>query len=161
MDRRHLLGLAAATLLGCRRRRSPEARVRALLARVEDAVEARDVAAVREALSPAFDGGDGLDRQGAMLMLQLQLRERRQVHVFSRVLDVDAAPGGPARVELLAAIAAVPIPGPEALANLDADIYRFKLVLAEDADGPEGYRVTSARWSPAELPEILGGSGSP
>src|SRR5215207_4706727 len=113
MDRRRLLTLALATALGCRRRRSPEARVRALLGRVEDAVEAGDVAAVREVLSPAFDGGEGLDRQAAMLMLQLQLRERRQIYVFTRVLDVDAAPGVPARVELLAAVAAVPIPGPE------------------------------------------------
>ena len=37
------------------------------------------------------------------------------------------APGRWRGAELLVAMAAVPIPGPEALPNLEADVYRFQL----------------------------------
>ena len=85
-------------------------------------------------------------------MLQLRLRARKQIFLFTRILNVDAAPGELAGAELLVAMAAVPIPGPEALPNLEADVYRFHLALEEDADAPHGYRVKGAAWSPARWP---------
>jgi hypothetical protein len=145
-----MLTLALAPwALACRKQAPPEDRVRALLASVESAVEAGDLAPVREALSPLFSGNEGLDRPSAMAMLQLRLRARKQIFLLTRVLDVEAQPGAPAGAELLVAMAAVPIAGPEALPNLEADVYRFQLTLEEDADAPHGYRVTAATWSPA------------
>lgn len=136
----------------CRRKASPEERVRALLSAVESAVEAGDAAAVREALSPGFRGNQELDRAAAMAMLQLRLRSPKKIFLFSRVLNLEAPPGATAGAALLVAMAAVPIPSPEALPNLEADVYRFDLVLEEDAAAPHGYRVKSAAWSPAPWP---------
>ena len=162
MNRRRSLGLlalgavGAALAGGCRRRRSsPEDRVRALLAEVQKAVEIGELDDVREALAPGFRGPDDLDRAAAILMLQLRRRARQELHLFTRVLNVDAEPGLPARAELLVAMAAVPIRTAEELPRLEAEVYRFRLELAEDPDGPQGYRVTSASWAPARLDELL------
>jgi hypothetical protein len=154
VNRRQCLVLvgAAPWALACRKQAQPEARVRALLASVEAAVETGDVATVREALSPLFSGNENLDKPGAMAMLQLRLRARKQIFLLTRVMDVDAVPGQLAGAELMVAMAAVPIPGPEALPNLEADVYRFQLALEEDTDAPHGYRVKSAAWSPARWP---------
>lgn len=152
MNRRQsLIVLAAAPwALACRSKTPPpEERVRALLASVESAVEAGDLAPVREALSPLFSGNEGLDKPSAMAMLQLRLRARKQIFLLTRILDLQAALGGPAGAELLVAMAAVPISGPEALPNLEADVFRFQLTLEPDADAPHGYRVKGAAWSPA------------
>lgn len=136
--------------LACRKQTPPpEQRVRALLASVESAVETGDLAPVREALAPLFSGNENLDKPSAMAMLQLRLRARKQIFLLTRILNVEAAPDAPAAAELLVAMAAAPIPGPEALPNLEADIYRFQLTLEPDAEAPHGYRVKSAAWSPA------------
>jgi hypothetical protein len=154
VNRRQCLVLVGATpwALACRKQAQPEARVRALLASLEAAIETGDVATVREALSPLFSGNENLDKPGAMAMLQLRLRARKQIFLLTRVMDVDVAPGQLAGAELMVAMAAVPIPGPEALPNLQADVYRFQIALEEDAAAPHGYRVKSAAWSPARWP---------
>jgi len=155
VNRRQCLVLvgAAPWALACRKKTPPpEERVRALMASVESAIEAGDVATVREVLSPLFSGNENLDKPGAMAMLQLRLRARKQIFLLTRVMDVDAVPGQLAGAELMVAMAAVPIPGPEALPNLEADVYRFQIALEEDADAPHGYRVKSAAWSPARWP---------
>ena len=140
---------ASPWALACKKQAAPEVRVRALLASLEAAVEQGDLGPVREALSPAFSGNEGLDRPAAMAMLQLRLRARKQIFLLTRVLDVEAAPGAPTAAELLVAMASVPISGPEALPNLEADVYRFQLALEADADAEHGFRVKSASWSPA------------
>jgi hypothetical protein len=152
--RQSLIILAAAPwALACRKKAPPpEQRVRVLLASVESAIETGDVATVREALSPLFSGNENLDRPGALATLQLGLRARKQIFLFTRVMNVDAVPGQLAGAELMVAMAAVPIPGPEALPNLQADVYRFQIALEEDAAAPHGYRVKSAAWSPARWP---------
>jgi hypothetical protein len=138
--------------LACRKRASPEDRVRALLASLEQAVQAGDLGPVREALSPLFSGNDNLDKAGALAALQLRLRSQKQIYLFTRILNVETA-AGEAGAELLVAMAGVPIPGPEALPRLEADVYRFQLALLEDVDAPQGYRVKTAAWSPARWPE--------
>lgn len=127
--------------------------MRLLLADVEAAAEEGDIGRVKEALSPEFRGGDDLNRQTAIAMLLARTRGGRSIHVLTRILGVVATPGAPARAELLVAMAAVPIPGVEALENLQADVYRFEVTLVEDPDGPHGYRVMSATWAPARWGE--------
>jgi hypothetical protein len=147
--RRSIVVLAGAPwVLACRKKVTPEDRVRALLASLEAAVEGGDLAPVRESLSPLFSGNENMDKPSAMLALQLQLRARK-LFLLTRILNVEAAPGALAGAEIMVAAAAVPIPGPEALSRLEADVYRFQLALEEDADAPHGYRVKSAAWSPA------------
>ena len=49
-------------------------------------------------------------------------------------------------------MAGTPIAGPEALAGLRADLYRFDLRLGEEPDGE--WRVRSAEWRPAAVDDF-------
>ena len=144
-----LLG-AAGLVAGCRRRRSPEERARAWLARMEDAVEERDLTAIRELVSARFRGPEDLDRGQAMLLLRARLAGKPAIHLLTRVLDVHAQ-GELVRMEVVAAMAAVPLHGPDELPRIEADIYRWKLELGDD-DGE--LRVTAASWEPARVPDF-------
>ncbi len=146
VSRRGLLKAAGCALLvGCRRALSPEQQIRRLLDQLETAVEEQDVAAVRQGLSPSFRGPDELDRAGALGLLQLRLR-RSPPHLLVRVDQLEVTGDGLGHVQLLVAMAALPISGPEALPHLEADLYRFDLQLARE-DGR--YRVRAATWERA------------
>jgi len=151
-QRRRFLLLAVTLLAGCRRKLSPELRIRQELDALEVAVEEKDFSRVKEGLSAEFGGPEGIDRPGVMALLQLRLRSRPAVHLLVRVVEVAMASPTVGRVQLVVAMAALPIAGPQALPRLEADLYRFWLELVED-DGR--FRVRSARWEPAQVEEFL------
>jgi hypothetical protein len=150
---RILLAITCLLLAGaCRDKRSAQDRVRDELAALERAVEEKDFSRVREGMSAAFVGPEEMDRGGVMALLQVRLRARPQVHLLTRLLGLELAEPGLVRADLLVAMAAVPIEGPEALPRLEADLYRFQLRLREE-DGR--FRVIAAWWEPARLDAFL------
>jgi hypothetical protein len=69
------------------------------------------------------------------------------------VQAIELASERAARLELIAALAGTTIPDVEALARIDADLYRFELELRLEAD--DDWRVTRAEWHPASLQDLL------
>jgi hypothetical protein len=133
---------------GCKRRPALDRQARDLLVTLEGAAEEGNVDRIRQLLSPDFRGPDDLARGPAMIMLRAWLRER-PIHVLSRVLSLEAVePEGKVQVELVAAMAALPVDTPDDVSRLQADIYRWNLTLAV-IDGQ--LLVASARWEPARL----------
>lgn len=141
-----LLVLLVAAGAGCKRRPALDQQARDLMNRLEQAAEAGDLDQLRELLSPRFTGPDDLARGPALLLLRARLRER-PVHILSRVLSLEVMPGEKrVAAEVLTALAAVPMSGPDQLANLEADVLRWRLdLVVEDGD----LVVGSARWEPA------------
>ena len=77
--------------------------------------------------------------------------QNRAVYLLTRVDEVIAPEGGPASASVLVAMAGSPIPSPEALTGLRADLYHFAFELREE-DG--AYRITGRLLAP-RLPRRL------
>lgn len=129
----------------------PEERVRAVLAAIESAAEARDVGAFKEHISEAYADARGQDKRAVAGLATFHFMRHQSVHLLTLVRDVEITAPGEAHAQALVAMAGRPIPGPEALASLRADLYRFDVALREE-DGT--WRVTGAAWSPAAADEF-------
>lgn len=125
---------------------SPEERVRAVLSAIEAAAEARDVGALKRHLSEAYSDSRGNDARAVAGIATFHFMQNRSLHLLARVRQVEVSAPGEARAVALVAMAGTPIPGPEALPGLRANLYFFDVSLREE-DG--AWRVASARWEPA------------
>jgi hypothetical protein len=150
---RRALALAALASLACSPDPdSPEARVRAVLAALEAGAEARDAGSMKEHVSERYRDARGQDRRAATALVAFHFLQNRSVHLLVRVRSVAIASDGAARIDAVVAMAGVPIPAPEALAGLRADLYRFDLRLREEDDG--AWRIVWAEWHPATLDDF-------
>ena len=143
---------AALALLACSREPdTPEAAVRAALAAIEQAAGERDVDGVRARVSDAYADGRGNDKAAVVQVAAYHLLRNQAVYTFSLIrsveLGADSGDPGAARVDALVAMAGSPIASAEALAALNADLYRFDVRLREEEPGL--WRVVSANWQPA------------
>jgi hypothetical protein len=125
---------------------TPEERVRAVLAAIERAAEARDVGALREHVSESYADARGQDARALAALATLHFMRNQSVYLLTRIRRVELPAPGEARAEALVAMAGRPIPGPEALAGLRANLYRFDVELREE-DGR--WRVSGGDWAPA------------
>jgi hypothetical protein len=144
--------LALAALLACSSEpETPEARVRAVLAAIESAAEARDVKAMKEHLSERYADSRGNDKQAVGGIAALHFMRNQSVYLLTRVAAVELPAPGEARADVLVAMAGTPIDAPEALVGLRADLYRFDVTLRDEAGS---WRVTSAVWTPASVDDF-------
>jgi hypothetical protein len=97
---RLLLLMLILALSGCSRE-AEETRLRATIADMQAAAEARRPAAVVESVSAEFVGSHGLDRDGLRRLLQAQMLGKAQVGVSLGPLDVELQ-AGEARVRFVA-----------------------------------------------------------
>lgn len=85
--------LACCALLAACRHEPPEQRLRAEVARMQAALEARQADAVMEGVADDFRGSGGLDREMLRRTMQLQLLARGQVGVTLGRLRVEMGQG--------------------------------------------------------------------
>ena len=131
---------------------SPEAAVRATLEAIERAAGERDVDGVRARISDAYADARGNDKAEVVQIAAFHLLRNQAVYTFSRVQSVDTSEPARAQVQALVALAGSPIPDAEALATLNADLYRFDVSLREEEPGT--WRVVAANWKPATLADF-------
>ncbi|MFY2764967.1 nuclear transport factor 2 family protein [Arenimonas sp. MALMAid1274] len=133
-----LFTLACLLLVACSTE-PPEAALRARIDQMQVAAEARDSAAVAEALSEEFAGPEGMDRDGFRRYLALVWLRNREVGVQLGPLDV-ALIGERATVEFTAAAR-----GGEGWLPDRAQVYRVKTGWRlEDGE----WKLLSASWEP-------------
>jgi hypothetical protein len=142
----------ALSLLGCFGSDStPEDRVRAVLAELEKATEARDVGALKPHISESYKDENGNDRRAVLGMATAHFMRNQSVYLLVRLSDVQLPEPGRAQVDAFVALAGQPIRDKAALPELRADLYRFGFAL-RDEDGE--WRVTAADWHPATLADF-------
>jgi hypothetical protein len=130
---------------------TPEARVRAVLAALEEGAQSRDAGAMKEHVSEGYRDAHGNDKRAVAQLVAFHLLRNQSVHLLTRVADVELPAPGDARAVALVAMAGTPIAGPEALLGLRADLYRFELKLREERGN---WRVYSAEWHPATVEDF-------
>ena len=147
--------LAGALLvaLACGRDATPpEERIRAVLAALESGAEAKNAGAMKEHVSETYADAHGNDKRAIAQLVAFHLLRNQSVYLLTRVRAVAVEAPGKGRAEVLVAMAGTPIDGPEALLSLRADLYRFDLEFAEEADG--AWRIRSAEWRPAAVDDF-------
>lgn len=142
-----MLLLSACALVACSKKpQTPEAQIRAAVARIEKAAEARDVGAIVDFVSPRYKDARGNDKQLIASALTMHYMRKGNRHALTVVRDIRLDGGGAADVEVLAALAATPIEGLDALESLRADLIRFQIRFEREG---EDWKVLRADWSRA------------
>mgnify|MGYP001244298782 CR=1 FL=1 len=148
------LALSLLVVPACTREDDPEQRVRAFVERVAASAEARAWGDFDGYLTDDYRDTQGLTRKEALGVLTRYILAHRSIHVFQRVRSIEIRDRHHARVVVLAALAGSPVSGPDDLARLSADLYRFELELTDEGDG---FKVASAAWQPVGLEALLSG----
>jgi hypothetical protein len=145
-----ILALAGS---GCGPAEPVEERLRRVVDKAVSAVEAGDVGALMELVSDSYADARGNDKPSLRRAVAWHILRHRTAHVLPHVQAIELASERSARLELIAALAGTTVPDLEALARIDADVYRFELELRLEED--DDWRVTRAEWEPASLEDLL------
>jgi hypothetical protein len=142
------LAMMAASAASCRSGdESPQAKIRATIARAEAFAEAKDLGGLKDLISDAYRDDAGQDKRAILGLLFVQFRRNESIHLLTRIDHVDVQPTQ-ATATVFNAMAGRPIVGAEDLPALRADLYRFDLTLVEERGT---WRVTKSVWRPAVL----------
>ncbi len=131
---------------------SPEAEVRALVARAQAAAEARNVRDLRALIADEYVDAHGHDRKAVENLIRLHVLRNQSVHLLTRIRDIAFPEPDRATVSVAAAMAGRPVTHADDLVGLTADLYRFDLDLVREGGGE--WRVSSAAWAPARLEDF-------
>ncbi len=153
MRHRLLQGLVLIALLGLSACTpdpdAPEARVRAVLAQTEAAVEARDLDALKALFSDSYRDAEGRTKRRASDLAGIYFMRNRSIHLITRVDSLDfVADSTEARASVLVAMAGRPMEKTDVRALARAAIYRFDVAVAYE--GEDTWKITGARWQRAE-----------
>lgn len=147
------LVFGVAIAVGCGPPPEAEARLRALFEEAEQALEARDLGDAKAFISETYRDDAGHDKRELVRYLAGLLLRNQQVHVATRIRELDVEEEeGRGRVVLVAGLASGPVSSLADLKRLRADVYRFEFDFL-DEDGE--WRLVTAAWKPASADDLL------
>jgi hypothetical protein len=152
---RSLVLMALCTFLGACNRPppDPETEVRRALADLEEAVEEQSISRIKEHLAASYHDHWGHDKRAVIGQLQLRFLQRRAIHAWSTIRDIELSPDNrSAEVLFFVAVGASPIAGIEALQDLRGDLLRMELHLIRDDDR---WVIDRNRWRRARFSELV------
>jgi len=134
--------LIVAGLAGCGDSETPETQVRATIAAIEEAAEARDVGGIMEHVSNQFRDAEGRDGTELSRYVRGYFIANQSIHLLSRIESIEFPTPEEARARVV-----VGMVGRDAAAsnawNLAAEIHDFDVTfMLEDGE----WKVTHARW---------------
>lgn len=133
-------------------RNTPEAQVRALLARGEAAAEKKESAILRQMISEKYSDSQGQDKKTVESILRYYFLRNESIHLLTRIQQITIPKPGAAQAIVMVAMAGQPIANPEELERLRADLHRFEITLARESGE---WKVTRAEWRRAEFADFL------
>lgn len=139
-----LCGILAGLLSGCGTDPTPEDAVRAWLADVVEAAEARDVGALRTLIAADYSDGRGNDKPALVNYCRGLILQHQTLRVFAEFERIELLSPVWAKLRVRAAIAGKEVD--QAWWEASADLYRLDLELIE-TDGR--WELVRADWAPA------------
>ena len=131
---------------------TPEAQVRALLKRGENAAEKKESRVLRELISDKYSDSRGQDKKAVEAILRYYFLRNTSIHLFTRIQSITFPEPSHAQAVVLVAMAGQPIPDPQQLERLHADLHRFEFSLARE---DKEWKVIRAEWRRAEFSDFL------
>ena len=128
-------------LTACSDPQSPEAQVRAVIAAMQAAAEARSASDFMDFVSPDFRNPSGMGFADVQRNLRGYLLTHQSIHLLTRIEQIEFPVAEEARVSLSVGMAGKQVGG--GTLDMSADLYEFELVLrAEDGD----WKVIHGAW---------------
>ena len=126
---------------------APDAQIRRFIDSAVQAAEARSVDGLSNLLHRDFTDQHGNNRQQIGRLLRAYFFRHKNIHLFTRIDDIEILAANQASVSLHVAMAGTVISDINALASLRARIYRFELRLVRDDE----WLLHHASWAPANI----------
>lgn len=130
---------------------SPEAKIRDLVSRAEQAAEDHDLSVFKDSVAGDYQDNHGYNRQTVLRLIQGVLLRNQQIHLLSLVRDIDVTEDS-ARARVLVAMAGRPIESAGALLNVRAELMRFDVQLVLEGDE---WLVRAVDWERAEAGDFM------
>ena len=136
------LGIVAIGTVGCGEGDSPEAQVRATIAAMESAAEARDVGDLTEHVSPQFRDASGRDGRELAQYVRGYFIANQSIHLLTRIEHIEFPTRDEARAKVTVAMVGREAESTNAW-NLAGEIHDFDVTfMLEDGE----WKVTYAEW---------------
>jgi hypothetical protein len=131
---------------------TPEAQIRALVAKAEKAAEDKDIGTLKGLISERYAGAGGEKKRELVAVVGYNLLRHKSIHLLTQIRDIEFREPSRAEVVVFVAMAGQMIEGLADLARLRADIYRVDFAAAEESKGD--WKVTRAAWRPAQIEDL-------
>lgn len=141
------------SLVGCGQPdKTPEQQIRGYIANGEQAVKERDLLQIKALISDHYQDARGRDKRALTSLVAGYLFRNKNIHILTRITDIQFPQPGLAEAVLLTGMAADPAGGFESLLAIRADIYVFKLKLVFQ---DEKWLLQHARWHRAKKEDLI------
>lgn len=142
-----------ALIAACGGPEPPEERVRAFIDQVAASAESRSWLAFGNYIADGYSDERGHTKEEVLAMVARYILANQSFHIFKRISEIRIEDGGGAHAVVYAAMAGQAVSGPEDLARISADLYRFEIDLEPGEDGD--FRVVRGDWKPATMEHFL------
>lgn len=144
---------ALLALAGCGGPELPaEEQIRRLNAEAANAVEAKDVGALKDFVADDYSDENGYDRNAVIRIAQLYLLRHKAVYVYTLTKSLVIIDEDNAAAEVLAALAGQPVNSADQLFDMRADLIRFQVGYVREDDE---WLVRSVDWRRATAEDFL------
>ncbi len=108
---------------------SPESQIQRFVATGEEAAEKRDLSAIKKLISETYSDADKRNKRDIVRITAGYFLRHKNIHLFTRVGELTFPEANKAQLELFVAMAGSPVTDAQTLLRLQADLYRFDMVL--------------------------------
>ncbi len=149
-----LLSPGYGLVAGCEKSdpQEPEAQIRAVIAIAEQAAQQRDIGTLKEFVAEGYKDKQGYEKRSVVRLLQGYLLRHRNIHLLSKITDLEIIKPARASTSLLVAMTGRRIESADQLWDLRADVFQFDLSWIQ-SDGE--WRVANATWRRARIGDFF------
>jgi hypothetical protein len=151
MCHRLLILIAILSAASCSEPPSDEVLLRALVERAELAAEARDTGDLMALIAPHYTGEQGEDFEGLQRVVRGYFIVNQQVHVLTRIREIELLPDGTARIDMAVALARRPLTDVGNLTETRADLFRLDLQLSREDGEWQIFTAEQRRAGPGDF----------
>lgn len=140
-----LLSLGHGLVAGCGTSdpQDPEGQIKSVIAMAEEAAQQRDIGTLKDFVADGYKDKRGYEKRSVVRLVQGYLLRHRNIHLLSKITDLEIIEPARASTSLLVAMAGRRIESAEQLWDLRADVFQFDLGWIQ-SDGK--WQVANATW---------------
>ncbi len=108
---------------------SPEQQIQRFVVAGEEAAEQRDLSSIKKLIADTYSDAGKRNKKDIVRVTAGYFLRHKNIHLFTRIGELTFPVEGKAQVQLFVAMAGSPVTDLETLMSLQADLYRFDMVL--------------------------------
>lgn len=145
--------LAVFLVPGCSGPPDPKVLIEERIDEAVELAESREADRLLEFVSDGYLDDDGRNKETVGQIVRYHLFQNRSVHLLHKVRWIEITEPGLAEVVVVIAVAGSPIEGIEQIGQIQADLLRFDVEMAEEEEGE--WRLTGSTWERATATDFF------